>query len=473
MATTLIKNVMLLTVSRDELVHKFYPSGEIRIRDDIIEEIGVNVSRDADRVLDGRGKLAMPGLVNGHNHFEQSFMTATVRLYPGSTLQWIQNFKIPMTTLMERDDYYLSAMLMCLHMIRSGVTSSINHICQQSVDKLISYGVDETIRAISESGVRSVVPIGLAAKNEPECCIVDAETYEELLQSWYLRSNNAADGRVRIWPGPTGFMTATPEMWEVARRFSSEHSCGIHTHLAGFPSDAVQKSEIEQALEVGVLGPNFTGAHCVWLDAADIRNMAEHDAKVVHSPTYKLSYSLDAEAERFGDGIAPIAELEQAGCIVGLGQDGCMGDTQDMFKEMRTLAFTQHYRYRDKTLFPPSKLIEMATIDCAKTMMWDDEIGSLEPGKKADLILVDLDDPKFVPRINLLANIAYQAGPENVDTVIINGDVVMEGRRILTFDEIAIAREAQNAASALINRAGLGDLKDRSFDPWISEYRML
>jgi 5-methylthioadenosine/S-adenosylhomocysteine deaminase len=467
MSSTKIRNIMLMTMSQNEAVRRFYPAGEIRINGSVIEEVGESVTGGADTVIDGRGMLAMPGLINGHNHFEQSFMNSTVRLYPGSTAQWIQEFKIPMTKCMERDDYYLSSMLTCLHMIRSGVTTSISHICQQSAEKLATYGVDQTIRAITESGVRSVVPIGLAGKNEPEDFIVNAAEFDEQLRGWHEKWNEEADGRVRIWPGPTGFYSATPEMWNVAKAFAAEHQCGIHTHLATFA-----RGDVDQALEVGVLAPNFTGAHCVWLDTTDVKEMAEHDAKAVHNPTYKLSYSLDSEVRVFGDGIAPIAELKDAGCTVGLGQDGCMGDTQDLFKEMRNLAFTQHYRHRNKKLFPPSKLLEMTTIDCARTMMWEHEIGSIEPGKKADIILLDLNDPKFVPRLNIPANIVYQAAPENVQTVIINGKVVMEDRRVLTFDQNAIARDAQEAASDLIDRAGLGKLKTRAFEPWESSHRM-
>jgi 5-methylthioadenosine/S-adenosylhomocysteine deaminase len=467
MSSTIIRNVRILTVSRNPATASYYPRGEIRIDGNVVTEIGETVRPEADRIIDGEGMLAMPGLINGHNHFEQSFMNGTVRLYPGTTAEWIQEFKIPMTTRMDRRDYYLSAMLTCIHMIRSGVTSSISHICQQSAEKLSNYGVAETVRAIAESGVRAVVPIGLAGKNEPDEFIVTAEDYAAALRRWHDTWHGSSDGRVRIWPGPTGFYSSTPGMWEVAREFAAEKGCGIHTHLATFA-----RGDVDQALEVGVLAPNFTGAHCVWLDTRDVAEMAAHNAKAVHNPTYKLGYSVDSSVKDFGDGIAPVTELVEAGCTVGLGQDGCMGDTQDLFKEMRNLAFTQHYRKRDKRLFPPSKLIEMVTVDAARTMMWDHEIGSLEPGKKADIILMDLQDPKFVPLLNIPASIVYQAAPENVRTVIIDGRVVMEDRRILTVDEWTFAAEAQEAAAGLLDRAGLGALTTRAFEPWASAYRL-
>ncbi|MFP4484994.1 MAG: amidohydrolase family protein [Spirochaetaceae bacterium] len=175
MSSTIIRNVRILTVSRSPATRSYYPRGEIRIDGNTVTEVGETVRPEADRIMDGEGMPAMPGLINGHNHFEQSFMNGTVRLYTGTTAEWIRDFKIPMTGLMERSDYYLSAMLTCIHMIRSGVTTSISHICQQSAEKLADYGVAETVRAVTESGVRSVVPIGLAGKNEPEEFIVSAE----------------------------------------------------------------------------------------------------------------------------------------------------------------------------------------------------------------------------------------------------------------------------------------------------------
>lgn len=465
MPSITIKDVTIITVSRSETTESFYQRGNIRIDDDRITAIGPDVDPSADVVIDGRGKLAMPGLLNGHNHFEQAFMTGIVRLFPGTTSDWIQNFKIPMTLRMEAEDYYYSAMLASLQLIKSGVTCSVNHICQQSADRLRRFGVAEGFRAVGDSGIRCLAPIGLAGKNEPDEFIVSANEFDDLLRTWHAEGNGRFNDRLRVWPGPTGFYSSTGPMWDIARRFASDHGCGMHTHLATF-----ERGDVHQAEEVGVLGPNFVGAHSVWLDKRDVECLTRNRVGIVHNPTYKLGYSVDSVVEGFGDGIAPITELFNGGCTVGLGQDGCMGDTQDMFKEMRMLAFTQHYRYRDKRLFPPTKLIEMATIDCARTMMWDDQIGSLEPGKKADLILVDITDPKFVPLLNIPSNIVYQANAENVDTVIIDGEIVMMNRRITRFDETAIMREAQRAAHALIDRSGLGHLATSGFMPWSSAH---
>lgn len=467
MSTITITNVMIFTATSNPEISPYYENGYIRIEDDRLVAIGAGAGTEnmssEDIVIDGQGKLAMPGLLNGHNHFEQTFMSGIVRLFPGSTAEWIQDFKIPMTLNMEPEDYYYSTMLAATQMIRSGVTCSVNHICQQSARRLRDFGIEQIFGAVGDAGIRSLTPIGLAGKNEPDEFIVEAAEYDELLRRWHAQGNGAFSDRLRVWAGPTGFYSSTPAMWAVAKRFVKEMGGGIHTHLATFA-----RGDIDRAEDAGVLDENFVGAHCVWLDKQDVARLSAAGASIVHNPTYKIGYSVDSAVEAFGDGVAPIADLFDSGCTVGLGQDGCMGDTQDMFKEMRMLAYTQHYRYRDKNLFPPTKLLEMITIDCARTMQWDRDIGSLEPGKKADLILVDLSDPKFVPLLNVPANLVYQANAENVDTVIINGEIVMRDRKILAFDESDVLQGAQRAASALVKRSGLDGLVTKGFQPWTS-----
>lgn len=467
MSTMKITNARIISIAQDGATEPYYECGTIRIENDRIVTIGPDSGDPADTEIDGTGFLVMPGLINGHNHFEQTFMAGIVRMYEGSTSDWIQNFKIPMTLEMEAEDYYLTSMLAATQMIRSGVTCSVNHICQQSADRLVDFGIDESFRAVGESGIRCLVPIGLAGKNEPDAFIVSASRFETLLEQWHAQGNGAFNDRLRVWAGPTGFYSSTEPMWDVARNVAQTTGGGIHTHLATF-----SRGDVAQAERVEVLGPDFVGAHSVWLDEKDIRTLARHNARIVHNPTYKLGFSLDSAVDSFGDGIAPIGELAHAGCLVGLGQDGCMGDTQDMFKELRMLAYTQHYRHRDRTLFPPTRLLEMATIDNAAVMKWSAEIGSLEPGKKADLIMIDLSDPKFVPLLNLPANLVYQASGSDVDTVIINGEIVMEHRKITKFDEDSILSRAQKAAAKLVERAGLGSLATRAFQPWQAERQL-
>ncbi|WP_299263413.1 amidohydrolase family protein [Halorientalis sp.] len=459
----IINNASIITASQSTSVDKYIQNGSIVIEGDKIESVQKDnrATVDDHEVIDADGMAAIPGLINGHNHFEQSFMQSAVRLYDGDTAEWIQEFKIPLTEEMTRDDYYLSNKLACLNLIQSGVTCSVNHICQQDPEKLESFGIDQSVRAATEAGVRVVMPIGLAGKNEPAHYIVDNDRYEELLETTYQKWHGSANGKIRIWAGPTGFYSATEEMWKTASEFATEATTGLHTHIATF-----ETGDIEKAKQEGVLDENFVGAHCVWVDEQDIADIAESECKIVHNPVYKLGYTVDSDVHAFGDGIAPIFDLCKSGCTVGLGQDGCMGNTQDLFKEMRMLALTQHHKYERKDIFPPAKLLEMATIENARAVSWENDIGSIEPGKKADIALVNLDKPKFASNANLPASIVYQASAADVSTVIADGTVLMRDRQVQTIDEEETLAEARDAIPELFHRAGLEEYLQRGVEPW-------
>ncbi len=462
----LIENAQLITMSQSERTKKYYEDGAILIEDDQISTVGTSNDIDhcADRVLDAEGQVVLPGLINGHNHHEQSVMKAITRVYPGTTYEWIHEVKMPLMAEMDADDYYLSNMLTCIELIKSGVTTSVNHICQQDPDKLEAFGIEESIRTIKESGLRAVVPIGLSDQFEREDFLATADRFDDLITNCVDQWHRTASDRIRIWPGPPGVFSTTEAMWEVATRVADQaDEIGIYTHLA-----SAEWGEVDDVIEYGALRDDFVGAHCVWLTEEDISTMAKADVSAIHNPTYKLGYSNDSEVESFGDGIAPMTDLKREGGTVGIGQDGCMGDTQDLFKEMRNFAFTQHYRYRDKNLFPPTTLLEMATIENATALRWDDGIGSLEPGKKADLLVVDLDKVKFDPVLNIPANIVYQATADDVKTVIVDGDIVMEDRNLTTVDEKSLRDRAQIATEELIGRADLQHLVNKGFDPWIN-----
>ncbi len=444
----LIENAEILTMEPGMKPFK----GCLLIEDNKIKKISKNINKkyySIDKIIDAEGKLVMPGLINGHNHFEQSFILGTTRLFPGGTSSWIKEFKIPITKAMDRDDYYYSNILTAIQLIKNGVTTSMNSICQQSPDKIMEYGIKEAARAVEESGIRSILAIGPADKFEPEEFLVDSSRASDIIETSIQEWNHEANDRIRVWAGPAGIFSATEELWRVIKDIVDKYNVGIHTHIASF-----EKGEILKARKYGFLGPNLTGAHCVWLSPEEIKIMAESGMKVVHNPVYKLSYSIDSEVKKFGDGIAPILELVENNVTVGLGQDGGMGDTQDLFKEMRCLAFTQEYRAQDKTIFPPNKLLKMVTIENAKTMLWEEEIGSLKEGKKADLIIINNSNTNFYPKTHLLSNLVYQGGGYDVETVIINGKIVMEDRQIKTVNEKDILRKSNIKANNLLKRAG-------------------
>ncbi len=422
----------------------------------------------ADRVIDAKNMIVMPGLINGHDHYEQTFFKGWVRLFPGTTSEWIRKFKMPLTKEMTPADYYYSGLLACMEMIKTGTTCGVNSICQQDPKKVHKFGADNAAKAIEKSGVRSVMAVGASdGRFELPQFLVDAKYGVKLVEDIHKKWHGKANGRIRVWAGPAGLFSVSSEMFSELKSLAERYNVGVHTHMASF-----ETGEAEKAYKAGLLGNNVTGAHCVWLTEREIQYMANAGTKAVHNPTYKLSYAVDSKVDKFGDGIAPVADMMKAGVTVGVGTDGCMGDTHDLFKEMRCLAFVQHYKMLDKTLMPPTKLLEMATIDCAKTMLWEKEIGSIEVGKKADIIIVEKNKPSSIPWTNVPASLVYLTSGHDVNTNIINGQIVMENKELKTVDEEENLRKAQKAAEALIERAGFEPLMEKGFKPWCSDYRL-
>lgn len=465
MSDILIKNAFLLTMDDRR---RYFDDGAVAIDGNRITAVGetAQVTKDfsGDRVIDAKNMVVMPGLINGHDHYEQTFFKGLTRLFLDTTYAWVKEFKIPLTREMNPDDYYYSSLLACIEMIKTGTTCAVNSVCQQDPNKIRGFGIDKIAKAIVDSGTRSVIAVGSSDKFEPADFLVSPEEGVGLAEEAIRRWHKKADGRIRVWAGPAGTFSVSRQMFSAFKDLAGKYDVGVHTHLA-----SAARGEAKKAYDSGLLGSNVSAAHCVWLDDEEISYLAQTETKAVHCPTYKLGYSIDSSVERFGDGIAPIVDMMKAGITVGLGTDGCMGNTHDMFKEMRCLASTQHYKMVDKTLLPPTKLLEMVTRDCAKTLLWDDEVGSIAVGKRADIVLIDIKKPHMVPWTNPPASLVYLTSGFDVDTVIIDGRIVMDHREIETIDEREAIEKAQQLAEGLIERAGFRPLVEKGFKPWCSD----
>jgi 5-methylthioadenosine/S-adenosylhomocysteine deaminase len=221
------------------------------------------------------------------------------------------------------------------------------------------------------------------------------------------------------------------------------------------------KRPVEYTYDLGVLRPGTIVAHCCWLSPHDIALLARSGATVAHTPITEMNIS---------DGITPVPSLLEAGVNVTLGTDatGQNNGTGDMIREMKTATLLHKVNYPlDPAVFTAEKALEMATVNGAKALMWNNELGSLEKGKKADVILVDLVKPHLTPvlrkpKFNIVSLLVYSAVGDDVDTVIVNGKIIMLHRKILTVDEDKVMREAQAAAEGLIGRSGV----DKELFPW-------
>jgi 5-methylthioadenosine/S-adenosylhomocysteine deaminase len=244
------------------------------------------------------------------------------------------------------------------------------------------------------------------------------------------------------------------DLFEDVRERADEDGSPIHVHIAEteFEWNNIRRlhntTPVGYLNDIGLLGPDVLGAHCIWLSEEDIQILKESGTAVSHNPECNM---------KVADGVAPIAKMLEAGVTVSLGTDSCaVNDNMDMFEAMRVAAFLQKVTTMDPAVVPAAEAFAMGTTGGARALGMDDQIGSLEPGKKADLILVDLSQPHMRPINSILNNLVYSASAAcDVETVIIDGNLVVEDRRLLSCDEQTVIAEAEAFAVERFSKAGL------------------
>ena len=394
-------------------------------------------------ILDGTGKLLMPGLTDGHTHTCQQLLRGRVSdEYP---MVWTR-FLVPFESNLRPEDSYVSAQLACVEMIKNGTTSFAD-----------SGGVhmERVADAVIESGMRAAI-----AKSTMDMgnAITGAmkETAGEAIEhtkELYRAYQGAGDGRIDIWFAIRQVMTCSRELIRMVGEAATEFKTGIHAHLCehkdevSFCLQNYQKRPAQFLDEMGILGPNLLTAHNVMLSDHDISIMAKRGVKVIHCPRANLA----------NHGFPKTPQILEAGLSVGLGCDGAAPSNLDLFDEMKVLRYGM-LAYWGLASFNPlvmtcPTLLTMATQGGANAIGHGDVLGSVEEGKKADLILLNIDQPHITPTQNLVNSIVDAANGHDVTDSIINGKIVMKDREILTMDEEKIRREARIHMDEIVRRA--------------------
>jgi cytosine/adenosine deaminase-related metal-dependent hydrolase len=283
--------------------------------------------------------------------------------------------------------------------------------------------------------------------------IEDAETTLRDVETHFKRWNGAADGRIKVWYGARSLGGCTPELFgkiaEGARRLGT----GITMHLSEVKEDVKYTQEnfgmmpAEFMNKTGFVGPNVVFVHGVWLTEKEWKILAEKGASLAHCPSSNM---------KIASGIAPVPEMMRAGMNVSLGCDGGPSNNcYDMIREMKTASLLQKARLLDPLVLNSETVLEMATLNGAEALGLQDQIGSIEAGKKADLILLNIKKPHLTPAYNIVSNLVYSAAGSDVDTVIIDGKVVMQNRIVKTLDEEQILDEATDRGARLLERTGI------------------
>lgn len=393
--------------------------------------------------LDCRGMVILPGLIQAHLHLCQTLFRG---LADDLALEaWLARRIWPLEAAHTADSVYWSAMLGAAELLLGGTTAILDM---------------ETVRHAG-AAFEALESIGLRATAGK--CLMDApDAFPGLRESTDLALEEAADlcerwhgaagGRLRYCFAPRFAPSCTGPLLRAAAELAERHGAVLHTHAAETPVELelVRRStgmdEISYLESVGIAGPRAALAHCVWVDGDGIRNLAANKTNVVHCPSSNL---------KLGSGIAPIPAMLAAGCRVALGADGAPCNNRlDAFSEMRLAALIQKPRHGPEAL-PAPQALELATLGGARALGLEDEIGSIEVGKRADLIALDLSGPHVQPESDLVSRLVYGARAADVRHVMVDGRVVVKDGVLKTGDVREICREANRWAGRLARAVGL------------------
>ena len=416
-------------------------SGSLLIEAGRITEIG-DIQQTADTVIDAAGCAVIPGFVQTHIHLCQTiFRGAADDL---ALIDWLKQRVWPMEAAHSPASIAASARLGIAELIKSGTTCALT---METVNHTA-----EVFRVVEETGFRATVGKCMMDKGDEVPSALQEQTGNSIDESLALLDvwHGKADGRIRYCFAPRFAISCTRELLGRVAGLARTHGVMVHTHASENRTECElvqQESGLRNVAyldSLGLTGRHVALAHCVHLNSNEIEILKHTGTNVVHCPSSNL---------KLGSGIAPIAKLLDEGISVSLGADGAACNNRlEMFTEMRTAALLQKALHGPEVL-PASRALRMATIDGARAMGLDAEIGSLEIGKRADVSVVRLDRLHAVPVKDVVSALVYSAEGNDVDSVIIDGRVLMRERKLLTIDEDATIASANVEADKILGRA--------------------
>jgi len=411
--------------------------GDLLIRDQLVEAIG-GTGQTADTVIDAAGCAVIPGFVQTHIHLCQTiFRGAADDL---ALIDWLKQRVWPMEAAHSAASIKASARLGIAELIKGGTTCALT---METVNH-----TEEVFKVVEESGFRATVGKCMMDKGDEVPRALQEQTANsideslELLEEWHGKAN----GRIRYCFAPRFAVSCTRELLEKVARLARVRGVMIHTHASENTTEC-EMVEQETGLRnityldsLGLTGRHVALAHCVHLSDDEIETLKTTQTNVAHCPSSNL---------KLGSGIAPIVKLLEQGVSVSLGADGAACNNRlDMFTEMRTAALLQKALHGPEVL-PASRALRMATIDGARALGLDAEIGSIEAGKRADLALVRLDRLHATPVADVVSALVYSAQPDDVEAVLIEGEFVLRDGKLLTIDERETIDTARSEAEKL------------------------
>jgi len=429
-----VRNATVVTVDAQRRV---IPRGAVAIQGGRIVAVGGDAEIEARYhgrdVLDAGAGIVLPGLINAHTH-------APMVLFRGiaddlKLMDWLQKYIFPAEAKNVTAEFVKAGTrLAALEMIRSGTTTFVD----------MYYFEDQVAEAAKEAGLRTVAGETLIEFPAPDNkTVADALAYtDRFLKRW------AGDSLVVAAVAPHSTYLANPDTLKAARALADKYTAPILIHLSESADEQSQvkerykKTPTEHLRDLGVLRKGLLGAHGIWLSAGDRALLREAGAGVAHCPQSNMKIS---------SGPAPVREMLAEGLRLGLGTDGAASNNDlDMFEEMLTAALLAKHVTGDPTVAPAPAVLEMATLGGARALGMEDRLGSLEAGKRADLIVVDLSAPRLHPLYDAVSHLVYAAKGSDVRHVVIEGKVVLRDRKVTTLDEAAVLADAERLRAQVV-----------------------
>ena len=442
--------VVTMNATRDVIRH-----GAVAIRGRDIVAVGkaseLEARYTAAETVGGDHFVVTPGMVNSHIHITGEPLT---RGYVPDDTPFEENvfmWLCPLYSVYTAEEERLSGQLAAVEMLKSGTTTFLEAGTIRFLDEVIDGLTEVGIRGRVGKWVWDLPP-------EPDVYKQDTDEAIGFLQRQLEDFGSVADGRLGAWSILVGHTTCSDPLWNAARELATEHGTGMSFHMSpakldpeGFVAEFGHRPMIHLA-ELGVLGPDVTMTHCVQVDDQELAVMAETGVNVAHCPTTALKVSYGVTQ------VGKMPEMVMAGMNVGIGTDGNNASNySDLMRATYLVAGLFKDARQDPQMFPAEKAYEMATLGGAQAMRMENEIGSLEPGKRADVVLHDADRPEWRPLLNVMNQLVWSADGRGVHTVVCDGQVVVEDGAMTTIDEAALYAAAQSAGEAITARSGLPD----------------
>ncbi|MCJ7720729.1 MAG: amidohydrolase family protein [Candidatus Hadarchaeum sp.] len=431
MADILIKNGHVITMDPKRRV---FERGSVAIDGDKIVAVGKDVKEKADVVIDAKGKVVLPGLINDHTHLAMVLLRGVAD--DMALMPWLETRIWPIEKNLQAEDCYAGALLGCLEMIKSGTTCFADQY----------FFMENVARAVEEAGMRASLSYGIIELGDSKRRESEIRAGEKLVKE----RNGTAKGRITTMFGPHAAYTCSHECLMKVKELAKKHKVGIHTHISETQEEVEQITEkygkrpVEHLDAIGFLGPEVLAAHCVWVTEREIKILKERGVKPVHNPISNM---------KTASGVAPVQEMLDAGIPVALGTDGAASNNAlDMINEMKFAALLNKVHKLNPIIVSAATTLEMATINGAIGLGLGKKIGSLEVGKKADIIIVDFKKPHLTPLHNVVSHLVYSAVSSDVDTTIVDGKILMQGREVLALDEDKVLERAQKTSDDLLAR---------------------